>query len=73
MTPTLTAEDLERELWLRKRNSGELAWTTKEGKTIPLKEMTDKHIENCLQMMERIDTLNEAAAEFMAEDWGNRS
>ena len=68
---TLSAKDLQLELWLRKRESGELKWTTKEGIEIPLKDMSNKHIENCLNLMERIEVFNDAAAEFLSKDWGD--
>lgn len=54
-----TLDDLERELWLRRRNSGELVWKTREGKVIPVKDMSDKHLENAIRAViretERID------------------
>lgn len=46
-------EDLYRELWLRKRNRGEIVWITKNGKAIPINEMTDSHLENTINMLER--------------------
>lgn len=39
-------EDLKRELWLRKRES--LVWETKDGKKIPIKEMSTSHIINAI-------------------------
>lgn len=47
-------EDLYRELWLRKRNRGEIVWITKNGKTIPINEMTDSHLENTINILERV-------------------
>lgn len=38
-----TIKDLELELWLRKRNSGSIIWTTKDGKNIPIKDMNTNH------------------------------
>jgi len=48
---TLTKHDLELELWLRKRNSGELVWTTRDGTRIPLKDMEEGHLKNALRML----------------------
>ena len=47
-------EDLYRELWLRKRSRGEIVWVTKNGQTIPINEMTDSHLENTINMLERV-------------------
>ena len=45
-------EDLERELWLRQRE--EMVWETKDGKQIPLKEMSTEHIINAINYFERV-------------------
>lgn len=49
-----TLKDLELELWLRNRNSGELVWTTKTQKQVPIKDMTDTHLHNTLRMLCKI-------------------
>ncbi len=50
---TATIYDLKMEQWLRQRNSGELKWKMKDGKVIPLKDMTDSHLENAIRIKSR--------------------
>lgn len=45
--------DLRKELWLRRRNSSILVWTTKDGRQIPINEMTDAHLVNTIRMLVR--------------------
>lgn len=44
--------DLHFELWLRQRNKGEIKWKTKNGDTIPIKDLSDSHLENIINMLE---------------------
>jgi len=66
-------KDLEMELWLRRRNSGLLKWTTKNGEEIALKDMSDEHLKNALNMAYRIEDLNDNI-DFAGfdDDWGDR-
>ncbi|MDM8232300.1 hypothetical protein QUW56_02660 [Phocaeicola barnesiae] len=45
--------DLLLELFLRKRESGSLVWKTKEGKTIPIKDLSDNHLISIIRMIDR--------------------
>ena len=46
-------DELRLEEFLRSRNSGKLVWKTKEGKIIPLKELSDEHLTNILNVYYR--------------------
>ena len=46
-------EDIEREIWFRRRNADEITWTTKNGQSISIREMTMQHLENCLRICMR--------------------
>lgn len=67
-------EDLCREMWLRKRNSGEIKWVTKDGTEIPIKDMTDKHLENAIRAVERNSEMRDNYMEYRCEieDAGDR-
>lgn len=43
-------DDIRLEQFLRNRNSGKLVWKTKKGKIIPLKELSDEHLTNILNV-----------------------
>ena len=47
----LTLDDLLKEQWLRKRDSGELKWVTKNGDKIALKSMSDAHLANAIKCL----------------------
>lgn len=61
--------DLLKEQWLRNRNSGNLTWTTKESKVIPIKDMSDSHLENTINMIIRNEQQLYAHYEGLGGDW----
>ena len=61
-----TLEDLCREKWLRDRNNGEIVWETKDGKQIPLKDLTDSHLDNIIQFLIKKEEFDDIAAEYAA-------
>lgn len=58
--------DLERELWIRMRNEGLIAWTTKDGQTIPIKDLTLKHLYNIVKYCMNKQELEDIACDFYA-------
>ena len=66
---TLQESDLRLEMWLRARESGKLVWTTKDGRQIPLKDMSDTHLINALNKMTAAAEFEEIAAEYAGEGW----
>jgi hypothetical protein len=60
--------DLRFELWLRERNRGELVWKTKEGNKIPIKDMTDEHLKNSIELLEDFKDNKERCLEALDID-----
>jgi len=54
-----TLEDLERELWIRERNYNKILWKTKEGKKIPINDMSDTHLINTIKLLARLEAQQE--------------
>lgn len=58
-----TVNDLITELWLRRRDSGELKWAMKDGLEIPIKSMTEAHLKNAIRKMSELEDINDIVAE----------
>ena len=67
-----TLQDLQIELWLRKRNNSEIIWTTKDKQEIPINKMSNSHLRNTINMLERQSEFEEIACDFEAENFGDR-
>ena len=68
-----TINDLKLELWLRRRNSDKIFWKTKCGDEISIRNMSDSHLENCINVLMEYDEDNDhtdCAPEI--EDAGDR-
>lgn len=66
-------KDLYKELWLRRRNSGELVWESNSG-NIPIKDMTDEHLKNAIRATEQYEYMLDCWADYEANhsDYGER-
>ena len=75
---TANIEDLKLELWLRKRNAGEIVWVTKNKQIIPIKDMSDNHLVNTVALLEKMEELQEIEDDFTSriyqhDDFGDRN
>jgi hypothetical protein len=68
----LTLDDLLKEQWLRKRDSGELKWVTKNGDKIALKNMSDAHLANAIKCLSEQNEFLGDAINYEHEDAGDR-
>ena len=44
--------DIRLELWLRERGDRELGWITKDGREIPIRDMSIEHLRNVARMLD---------------------
>lgn len=50
---TATYDDLRLELWLRKREKGEIIWEDGNKVQRPIKSLSDEHLQNILNYLDR--------------------
>lgn len=62
-----TYQDLLIEKWLRQRNSGEIVWQTKNGDKIPIKRLSDYHLDNIINLFNKAYD-SEEIEEYFEED-----
>lgn len=54
-----TLEDLKRELWFRLRENKSIVWVTKDGREIPINELSDTHLLNIITILKGKQTISE--------------
>lgn len=59
----------------RREGKVNYVWKTAKGELIPLKEMTDKHLDNCIKLVERVQFFEDEVAHCIDPVWdfGDRS
>lgn len=63
-----TLKDLELELWLINRDSSKIIWETKDKNIIPIKDMSDDHLINAINYLEKIDEMTDRYYDFCSDD-----
>lgn len=46
-----TIDDLIKEQWLRKRDSGDIYWETENGDRIPINRLSDIHLQQAIEYL----------------------
>jgi hypothetical protein len=58
--------DLKFERWMRARESGELKWRTKNGDEISIKNLSDRHLADAINILEAMGERDEISDEHHA-------
>lgn len=64
-----TYQDLLLEKWLRQRDSEEIFWITKNGDKIPIKRLSDYHLDNIIKLFKKASEEEYFEKDAIGGDW----
>lgn len=64
-----TYQDLLLEKWLRQRDSEEIFWKTKNGDKIPIKRLSDYHLDNIINLFNKASEEEYFEEDAIGGDW----
>lgn len=64
-----TYQDLLLEKWLRQRDSEEIFWETKNGDKIPIKRLSDYHLDNIIKLFKKASEEEYFEEDAIGGDW----
>lgn len=64
-----TYQDLLLEKWLRQRDSEEIFWETKNGDKIPIKRLSDYHLDNIINLFKKASEEEYFEKDAIGGDW----
>lgn len=64
-----TYQDLLLEKWLRQRDSEEIFWKTKNGDKIPIKRLSDYHLDNIINLFNKASEKEYFEEDAIGGDW----
>jgi len=64
-----TYQDLLLEKWLRQRDSEEIFWITKNGDKIPIKRLSDYHLDNIIKLFKKASEEEYFEEDAIGGDW----
>lgn len=64
-----TYQDLLLEKWLRQRDSEEIFWITENGDKIPIKRLSDYHLDNIIKLFKKASEEEYFEKDAIGGDW----